>query len=65
MFIVAQHQHRQVLEAIDQREGARAEALMREHSRIARRNLREVLASQQLDQMPGMRLIRKRESSHD
>jgi len=42
MLIVAQDQHRQVIAAIGQREGARAEALMREHSRLAQRNLREV-----------------------
>jgi GntR family transcriptional regulator of vanillate catabolism len=33
---------------------------MREHSRLAQRNLREALQSQRLDQMPGVRLIRKR-----
>jgi GntR family transcriptional regulator of vanillate catabolism len=33
---------------------------MREHSRIAQRNLREAVLSQRLDQMPGVRLIRKR-----
>ncbi|WP_293996869.1 GntR family transcriptional regulator [Sphaerotilus sp.] len=40
---IAQDQHRQVLDAIAQREGSRAEALMREHARIARRRL-EALA---------------------
>lgn len=60
MLIVAQDQHRQVLEAIDRREGARAEAIMREHSRIAQRNLRDALQSHDLDRMPGVRLIRKR-----
>ena len=60
MLIVAQDQHRQVLDAITAREGSRAEAIMREHSRIAQRNLREALQSRQLDQMPGVRLIRPR-----
>jgi GntR family transcriptional regulator, vanillate catabolism transcriptional regulator len=59
-LVVAQDQHWQVLDAIERREGSRAEALMREHSRIAQRNLREAVLSQQLDQMPGVRLIRKR-----
>ncbi len=59
MLIVAQDQHWQVLDAIERREGARAEALMREHSRIAQRNLREVVRGPLLDQMPGVRLIRK------
>ena len=59
MLIVAQDQHWQVLDAIERREGARAEALMREHSRIAQRNLREVVRGPLIDQMPGVRLIRK------
>jgi GntR family transcriptional regulator of vanillate catabolism len=60
MLIVAQDQHWQVLDAIERREGSRAEALMREHSRMAQRNLREAMQSQSLDQVPGVRLIRKR-----
>jgi GntR family transcriptional regulator of vanillate catabolism len=60
MLVVAQDQHRQVLDAIEQREGSRAEAIMREHSRLAQRNLRAAVASHNLDQMPGVRLIRKR-----
>ncbi len=60
MLIVAQDQHWQVLDAIDRREGSRAESLMREHSRMAQRNLREAVQSQRLDQMPGVRLIRQR-----
>lgn len=60
MFIVAQHQHRQVLDAIEHREGTRAEALMREHSRIAQQNMREAVHGPYLHQVPGVRLIRKR-----
>lgn len=60
MLIVAQDQHWQVLDAIERREGSRAESLMREHSRIAQRNLRDAVQSQRLDQMPGVRLIRQR-----
>ncbi len=59
MLVVAQDQHWQVLDAIERREGARAEALMREHSRLAQRNLREAVKSHDLNQMPGVRLIRK------
>jgi len=61
MLVVAQHQHRQVLEAIAQREGARAEALMREHSRIARQNMHEAVHSQTLRarHVPGLRLIHR------
>ena len=60
MLVVAQDQHWQVLDAIDRREGSRAESLMREHSRIAQRNLREVVQSQTLNKLPGVSLIRKR-----
>lgn len=56
MLIVAQDQHRQVLAAIEQREGARAEGIMREHARLAQRNLREAVLGQV--RMPGVRLIR-------
>jgi GntR family transcriptional regulator of vanillate catabolism len=59
MLIVAQDQHRQVLEAIAAGEGGRAEAIMREHSRLAQRNLREAVQSRTLERMPGMRLIRR------
>jgi GntR family transcriptional regulator of vanillate catabolism len=60
-LVVAQAQHRAVLDAIARREGARAEALMREHSRIAHQNLREALQSHQsLQQIPGASLIRRR-----
>lgn len=38
-LVLAQAQHRAVVEAISLREGARAEALAREHARLARRNL--------------------------
>lgn len=37
-LIRAQGQHRAILEAIEAREGARAEALVREHARLARQN---------------------------
>jgi GntR family transcriptional regulator of vanillate catabolism len=61
MLVVAQDQHRQVLEAIEQREGSRAESIMREHSRLARRNLREAVQSHpNADRMSGVRLIRQR-----
>lgn len=38
-FIVAQDHHRSILDAIRGREGARAEAMAREHARLALRNL--------------------------
>jgi GntR family transcriptional regulator, vanillate catabolism transcriptional regulator len=60
MLVVAQDQHRQVLDAIECREGARAEAIMREHSRLAQRNLREAVQAPDPQRMPGVRLIRQR-----
>lgn len=60
MLVVAQDQHRQVLDAIERREGARAEAIMREHARMARRNLREAMQEHNLERMPAVRLIRRR-----
>lgn len=57
MLIVAQDQHRQVLDAIARREGARAEAIMREHSRIAQRNLRDAFVRPD-PRTPGVGLLR-------
>jgi len=60
-LVVAQAQHRAVIDAIVRREGARAEALMREHARIAHANLRDALQSHRTLQMvPGANLIRRR-----
>lgn len=59
ILLVAQDQHRCILEAIERREGARAEALMREHSRLASRNLALALNSKRaMDLVPGGALIR-------
>lgn len=59
MFTVAQDHHRCVLQAIEAREGARAEALMREHARLARRNLELALRNQRTrDLVPGSGLFR-------
>ena len=57
MLIVAQDQHRQVLDAMARREGARAEAIMREHSRLAQRNLRDAMAVPMPGRAPGVRLV--------
>ena len=58
MLVVAQHQHRQVLDAIERREAGRAEALMREHSRIAQNNMRLARQNPALAGTPGVQLIR-------
>ncbi len=44
-LILGQSQHKAIVEAIAAREGARAEALAREHARLARQNLDFVLKS--------------------
>jgi GntR family transcriptional regulator, vanillate catabolism transcriptional regulator len=60
VLVVAQAQHRAVLDAIERREGARAEALMREHARIAHRNLENALQNQAaLSRLFGANLIRQ------
>lgn len=59
LFAIAQDQHRCIAQAIEDREGARAEALMREHARLARRNLQLALTSQRTRELvPGSGLIR-------
>ena len=58
MLVAAQYQHRQVLDAIERREGARAEALMREHSRIAQNNMQVALRQPGTFALPGVQLIR-------
>jgi GntR family transcriptional regulator of vanillate catabolism len=61
MFTIAQDQHRCIAQAIETREGARAEALMQEHARLARRNLELALHSQRTRALvPGAGLIRFR-----
>ena len=60
MLILAQQQHHAVLEAIGLREGARAEALMREHARLARRNLERALVDHAGWRLvPGAALLRR------
>jgi GntR family transcriptional regulator of vanillate catabolism len=59
ILIIGQDQHRALLEAIENREGARAEGLAREHSRLARRNLEIALNNQAMHHLlPGASLIR-------
>jgi GntR family transcriptional regulator, vanillate catabolism transcriptional regulator len=61
ILTVAQDQHRCVVNAIERRESGRAEALMREHARLAHRNLERAFANQRfLDLIPGSVLIQPR-----
>jgi GntR family transcriptional regulator, vanillate catabolism transcriptional regulator len=55
---VAQEHHRSLIDAIESREGARAEGLALEHARIMRRNLELAMADRSiLDTIPGGRLV--------
>jgi GntR family transcriptional regulator of vanillate catabolism len=58
ILVVAHRHHAGLIEAIDGRQGARAENLAREHARIALANL-EIFLSQRdvLDSLPGASLI--------
>jgi GntR family transcriptional regulator of vanillate catabolism len=59
ILTIAQDHHRIVLDAIENREGARAEAIMREHARLAARNLRSALRNRtHLDLLPASVLIK-------
>ena len=60
ILIIAQEHHRLVVDAIQNREGARAEAIMREHARLAHRNLQLALRGAGLSKVPGAALIRRR-----
>ncbi|MFN3656145.1 MAG: GntR family transcriptional regulator [Pseudolabrys sp.] len=60
ILTIAQDHHHCVVRAIEDREGARAEALMREHARLAHRNLQLALGNQGTrDLVPGAVLIRR------
>ncbi len=58
LFQMSVEHHRAIVEAIEFREGARAESLAREHARIARRNLESALANKTLGEVPGLQLIK-------
>lgn len=58
VLVVAQDQHWALVEAIEHRESGRAEALGREHARLARRTLRKVLENADLkERVPGLALV--------
>lgn len=56
---LAQAQHWAIFDAIRHREGARAEAMTREHARLARKNLDFVTRTQPnlIEQVPGLSLV--------
>lgn len=55
----AQRQHKEIVSAIELREGARAEALAREHARLARHNLEFVMDEDRslIPRVPGLALV--------
>jgi len=58
---VAEEHHRAIVDAIEHREGARAESLGREHVRLSRSNLEGDLADRNfLEIVPGGHLIKVR-----
>jgi GntR family transcriptional regulator, vanillate catabolism transcriptional regulator len=58
---IALEHHRSIVEAIEERDGARAESVAREHSRVARNNLMRAHPDQaRLSRVPGGALIRAR-----
>jgi GntR family transcriptional regulator of vanillate catabolism len=57
-LLIAQSQHRAIVEAIAGREGARAEAQAREHSRAGRRGIVRALQERRIRELPGGSLVR-------
>jgi GntR family transcriptional regulator, vanillate catabolism transcriptional regulator len=62
---IAKEQHRGILEALANKEGARVEMLVREHARLARRNLELALeqSPQGIGRIPGSQLIKSDSST--
>jgi GntR family transcriptional regulator of vanillate catabolism len=59
MLTIGHEHHHAIVEAIENRQGARAESLAREHARLSRRNLEMVLSDKNIwSCVPGASLIR-------
>lgn len=58
-LVGAQAQHRDMLDAIENREGARAEFIAREHARLARKNIEYVMNHDRrlIKKLPGLSLV--------
>jgi GntR family transcriptional regulator, vanillate catabolism transcriptional regulator len=60
IVVVAQHQHRVLIDALRARQGARAESIAREHAQLAQMNLELVLEDHAvLAHLPGAPLMRR------
>jgi GntR family transcriptional regulator, vanillate catabolism transcriptional regulator len=58
MHTIGSEQHRAMVEAIEKREGTRAESIAREHARLTRRNLEMAFSDKEiLNYVPGGSLI--------
>jgi GntR family transcriptional regulator of vanillate catabolism len=58
VFFVAQEQHKNIIEAIENREGARAAALAQEHAYLSLQNLHRALKNEAiLSQLPAFKLV--------
>lgn len=59
MFMLGREQHRGIVEAIESRQGTRAEAVAREHAQLSRRNLEAALQDTSVwSALPGASLIK-------
>jgi len=59
MHLIGHEQHDAILEAIENRQGTRAESVAREHARLSRRNLEMVLTDSEIfSSVPGSSLIK-------
>jgi GntR family transcriptional regulator of vanillate catabolism len=61
-LMMAHDQHHAMIDAISNREGARAESLMREHARRTRSQMTRVVQNRTTSMVPGGALIRRRVS---
>jgi GntR family transcriptional regulator of vanillate catabolism len=58
MVVVGHEQHHAIIDAVERRQGARAEAVAREHAQLSRRNLEISLADEHIrNYVPGSPLI--------
>jgi GntR family transcriptional regulator of vanillate catabolism len=66
ILIIAQADHRAIVEALENGQGTRAEHLAREHARLSQRNLEIALSDRSiLNCVPGGKLIRLARSDHE
>jgi GntR family transcriptional regulator of vanillate catabolism len=57
VLVLSQWQHHAIVDAISNREGTRAEAMAREHSRLARKRVMETIEERRLKDYPGGPLV--------